>query len=136
MRGEIAQALIGAAWPPAPVRVVCERANVGLRVGRPTASRLLQAGELVVLGHMPATAGRAGRPPALVASRHALVATGGNSAQRPGQEPAQQPVQPHGLRALMAVWDLGSRAAMTEHDGCRGAAQADVVADLRSFADF
>lgn len=32
---------------PAPVRVLCDRAKVGYAVGRYTASRLMQAGELV-----------------------------------------------------------------------------------------
>lgn len=70
-RGEVAQAMLQAAWPPAHVAHVCERAQVGYGVGRYTASRLVQAGELVVLAVDPQP-GRPGRPPAVVASREAL----------------------------------------------------------------
>ncbi len=75
-RGEIAVAMIKAAWPPAPVRDVCARAQVGWQAGARTASRLVDAGELVVLGTLPPTPGRAGRPAAVVAARAALQAQG------------------------------------------------------------
>lgn len=71
-RGEVAQAMLQSAWPPARVADVCERAQVGYGVGRYTASRLVQAGELVVLAVEPPPPGRTGRPAAVVASRHAL----------------------------------------------------------------
>lgn len=71
-RGEVAQAMLQAAWPPARVTHVCERAQVGYGVGRYTASRLVQAGELVVLAVEPPAQGRTGRPAAVVASRQAL----------------------------------------------------------------
>lgn len=71
-RGEVAQAMLLAAWPPARVAHVCERAQVGYGVGRYTASRLVQAGELVVLAVEPPAPGRTGRPAAVVASREAL----------------------------------------------------------------
>lgn len=71
-RGEVAQAMLQAAWPPARVAHVCERAQVGYGVGRYTASRLVQAGELVVLAVEPPAPGAKGRPAAVVASRQAL----------------------------------------------------------------
>lgn len=46
--GDVALALQrAAASGPAPVRVLCERAQVGYAAGRYTASRLVAAGELV-----------------------------------------------------------------------------------------
>ena len=52
--GGLAQALRDAAVSgPAPVRVLCERAQVGYAAGRYTASRLVAAGQLV-----PVQAGR------------------------------------------------------------------------------
>jgi hypothetical protein len=71
-RGEVAVAMLQAAWPPAPVTHLCERAQIGYGVGRYTASRLVQAGELVVLAVEPPVPGRTGRPAAVVASREAL----------------------------------------------------------------
>lgn len=48
--GEVALALCSAAQSgPAPVRVLAERAQVGYSVARYTASRLVSAGDLVVL---------------------------------------------------------------------------------------
>lgn len=78
-RGEVAQAMLRAAWPPARVAHVCERAQVGYGVGRYTASRLVQAGELVVLAVEPPAAGAKGRPAAVVASRQALQASAGEA---------------------------------------------------------
>lgn len=79
-RGEIAQAMMEAAWPPAPVAELCQRALVSSRAGRYTASRLIGAGELVVLeapvpvatGGLSAPRPR-GRPASVVASREALA---------------------------------------------------------------
>lgn len=72
--GAVALAMLKAAWPPARVVHVCERACVGYDVGRYTASRLVQSGDLVVLAVEPQEPGRPGRPAAVVASRAALDA--------------------------------------------------------------
>lgn len=49
-RGELAHALMkAAAAGPAPVRVLAERSQVGFAAARYTASRLVSAGDLVVL---------------------------------------------------------------------------------------
>ena len=49
-RGELACALLKAAsFGPAPVRVLAERSQVGYDAARYTASRLVSAGDLVVL---------------------------------------------------------------------------------------
>lgn len=72
-RGEVARAMLQAAWPPARVTQVCERAQVGYGVGRYTATRLVQAGELVVVSVPPPAQGTLGRPAAVVASREALM---------------------------------------------------------------
>jgi hypothetical protein len=77
----VALAMIEAAWPPATVREICGRAQwegasgVGRRLGQVTATRLVAAGELVVLDvamHARATAPRRGRPARVVAARERL----------------------------------------------------------------
>jgi hypothetical protein len=62
--GDLARALASAARQPGTVRELCQRAQVGFDVGRKTASRLLQRGELEVLGVAPAAG--PGRPPSVV----------------------------------------------------------------------
>ncbi len=64
--GDIAQALIQHAGTPAPVRLLCERAQVGYDVGRYTTSRLLQRGLLVLAPDAPAVRQGRGRPAQLV----------------------------------------------------------------------
>jgi hypothetical protein len=67
--GDTSQALRAAAVQPGTVRDLCARAQVGMGVGRYTASRMVQRGELVVLSvpsdvdEQPA---RVGRPAALL----------------------------------------------------------------------
>lgn len=72
--GEIALALHSAATEPGTVRQFCERAQVAYGVGRYTASRMVQRGELVMLGeHAPARQGP-GRPASLLVAADAARA--------------------------------------------------------------
>lgn len=64
--GDVALALATAARERGTVRQLCERAQVGFDVGRKTASRMVQRGDLRVL-EIAAAAGP-GRPPAVVVS--------------------------------------------------------------------
>lgn len=73
-RGEVATKLLSAAWPPAPVREICARAQVGWSVGARAASRMVDTGELVVVDKREPTPGRPGRPPVVVAARSAIDA--------------------------------------------------------------
>lgn len=71
--GDYAQALYRAASTPATVRDHCERAQVGYGVGRYTATRMLQRGDLV---RVPATSSAPrcgpGRPPMVVVAASAV----------------------------------------------------------------
>ena len=60
--GEIAQALRSAAVEPGTVRQICERAQVAYGVGRYTASRMWQRGELVEHGEPAPARPGPGRP--------------------------------------------------------------------------
>lgn len=76
--GDVAQALYSAAAVPGTVKEFCRRACVGYAVGRYTASRMVQRGELVqapAMNALPCAAAAAGpvsrgrRPVLLVAAQ-------------------------------------------------------------------
>lgn len=90
-RGAVAQALLGAAraaGQAATVRDLCARAQVGFGAGSYTASRLVSAGDLLVVGSHappPGTPPRAGRPAALLLHRDlAATAATGSAVAAPG----------------------------------------------------
>lgn len=69
--GEVAQALHAAAAVPGTVKVLCQRAQVGYKLGRCTASRMLRRGQLVpappaLLPACAAVQQRRGRRPLVV----------------------------------------------------------------------
>lgn len=72
--GEIAMALHSAALQPGTVRQFCERAQVAYGVGRYTASRMVQRGELVLLGDPAPVRPGPGRPASLLVAAAAAPA--------------------------------------------------------------
>ena len=90
--GDFAVALASAAREPGTVRQLCERAQVGFDVGRKTASRMVQRGDLRVL-EIAAVAGP-GRPPAVVVSVD--VVRGNRGLVELPRSFWEMPVDPHG----------------------------------------
>lgn len=72
--GDIALALKSAAATPATVREVCQRAQVGVEIGRKTASRMVQRGDLLVVDFAEDALRNTGpgRPPRRVVSADAV----------------------------------------------------------------